>query len=183
MPRRNDALIIDLILDSNRTSDAKRGLNRCRLASQAIFVSDVTTANGRKIERSLLNPVTTEIDRSSYTFPREHPSASDWTEWAIFWAQFAGPDLLLHQPLGEWLHPTHRKWNWFYNEEEDRLYKKEDQGSTSYIKATNIATRTRLGQYYQQLDPATRFAQQLACQSPSFPLRVASCSSKSRGLL
>ena len=46
IPRKNDALIIDLFLAAGHTGSALRGLNRCRICLHMIFLSDMVTTNG-----------------------------------------------------------------------------------------------------------------------------------------
>jgi hypothetical protein len=96
-----------------------------------LFLSDIATACGRFINISLvLRPVTQDKGVSAFVFPNEHPSQGDWRLWLEFWTAFAGPGWSLRNPLGTWEHPTHRRWDWFYDAREDLLIHLEQDGET-----------------------------------------------------
>lgn len=50
LPRENDMLLVDMFIRSGYTGDELISLNRCRLARQMLFLSDMATANGREID-------------------------------------------------------------------------------------------------------------------------------------
>ena len=79
--------------------------------------SDIVTTNGRQIDKDNLLPASDDVeaDNSHFTFSRKQPTARDWLEWTVFWAELTAPDLYLHRPLGRWVAPSHHKWQWFYN--------------------------------------------------------------------
>ncbi len=126
-----------------------QGLNRCRLALQLLFLSDITTACGRLLDVILLAELhCSQNHRSTFNFPNEKPRRSEWRTWLAFWMAAAGPGGLLNQPLGKWIGPTHRKWTWFYRPYEDILYQRKDDRIETY---TRSATRqVRLGQTYRK---------------------------------
>ncbi len=103
-------------------------LNRCRITNKMLFLSDVATACSRYINCTLLGPLAPWLGpRSTYTFPQEVPSSKNWLLWRTFWTSYSGPGGLLHIPLGEWLHPSHRIWEWFYDPIRDQVSAREKQ--------------------------------------------------------
>ncbi len=146
-PRERDELLVDLFLAYGATGARLQSLNRCRLALNMLFLSDIVSANGRHLQRHLLNPLTSDPPTSSYTFPRECPTASDWTEWAIFWGHYTSPGLYLRQPLGAWIASSHMAWEWFYNPASDVVEHKEGSTITIY-ELSQARRRTRSGQVY-----------------------------------
>ncbi len=53
-PREQDQVIMDIFFLQDLGSDDIKSLNRCRGAMKAIFLSDLSTADGRYLERSFL---------------------------------------------------------------------------------------------------------------------------------
>jgi len=103
-----------------------QALNGCRLALKLLFLSDIATACGSFINITLvLQPAPQDKSVSSFVFPNERPSQSDWRLWLEFWTAFAGPGWSLRHPLGNWEHPTHRRWDWFYDARDDLLIHSE----------------------------------------------------------
>ena len=49
-----------------------------------IFLSDMTTADGKYLEQFVLDPQENST-QSKYKFPREEPTKTDWTLWIKFW--------------------------------------------------------------------------------------------------
>ena len=119
-PREMDKTVMAICMEQGADKEKLLRLNRCRLALNIIFLSDMTTADGNYIEQSALEPCKQGI-RSRYSFPREEPTAKDWEAWQTFWVSYTGVAHRLHHPLGRWTQPTHRLWEWFYDEEGDVL--------------------------------------------------------------
>jgi hypothetical protein len=89
-----------------------QALNRCRLAHQLIFLSDMALACGQYIDLLLLQPPSLNPTKccSSYNFPNCYLSQNDWKLWLDFWMSTTGNLGLLHIPLAEWLYRSHRTW-------------------------------------------------------------------------
>jgi hypothetical protein len=74
---------VDLFLNEGYKGMDLRRLNRCRLALRSIFLSDIVTADGRRLEDFVMH---SRVGRDSiFSFPREHPSDKDWALWDDFW--------------------------------------------------------------------------------------------------
>ena len=87
-----------------------------------LFLSDITTACRRLLNTSLvLRPAHQDKSVSWFIFPSEYPSPHDWKLWLDFWTSFSGSGWSLHIPLGAWVNPTHRQWEWFYDVQDDLL--------------------------------------------------------------
>ena len=115
-----------------------------------LFLSDITTANGRQINKQHLVPTSAKLDNSDYEFAREEPTHSDWTAWIVFWTRFTHPGLYLIDPVGEWTAPTHRKWTWFYDTQEG-IVEHLTNGGTEYYHLLQSRTHTRGEQIYVKL--------------------------------
>ncbi len=108
------------ILAKDQSPTTTSSLSRCRGFLEAIFLSDITTADGRYLEQFVFE-LAKITSRSKYTFPREKPSRKDWDLWFDFWHNFMMAGGKLNVPLGKWVKPTHRIWRWYYREQEDDL--------------------------------------------------------------
>ena len=86
-------------------NDKLASVNRPRKRQQAIFLSDITTAKGDKINRLLLSDwqETQEgrlcRNRSTITFGLEMPTKGDWTQWQMELSKIHTPTLTLLTPL------------------------------------------------------------------------------------
>ena len=151
LPRKCDALVVRLFWDAGYRGQQWQALNRCRLALKLLFLSNIATACGRSINISLvLRPVSQDKGASSFVFPNEHPSQGDWRLWLDFWTAFAGPGWSLQNPLGNWEHPTHRRWDWFYDARDNLLIHLERDGETVAYSIPGEGHRLRLRQIYHR---------------------------------
>ncbi len=140
-----------MILQAGYQQQHLHVLNRCRLAHHIIFLS--TTACRHNLDLLLLTPPPPglRICCSSYVFPTSHPSRADWQLWLEFWMTTTGSGGLLHIPLGDWLHKTHRTWHWYYCKHNDTLYQKSENTITS-ITRTTARARVQSRQEYHCAD-------------------------------
>ena len=148
LPRENDMVMVDMFISAGYTGEALGRLNRCRIARQMLFLSDIVTANGRQVERNYLAPVEGTINHSRYSFGREEPTTQDWVEWVAFWARETSPGFYLDQPLEAWVAPSHRRWEWFYNRADDIVEQITADGVAYYHPYTAGRRRTRGEQAY-----------------------------------
>ena len=151
LPRTCDALVVRFFWDEGYRGKQLQVLNRCRLALKLFFLSDIATACGRFINITLvLQPAPQDKSVSSFVFPNERPSQSDWRLWLEFWTAFAGPGWSLRHPLGNWKHPTHRRWDWFYDARDDLLIHSELDGGTIAYSRPGNGHRLRSRQIYER---------------------------------
>ena len=52
---------------------------KCKLG--VIFLSDMTTADGKHLETFTFDPKEPDVPQSKFTFPREAPTDHDWGVW------------------------------------------------------------------------------------------------------
>jgi hypothetical protein len=112
---------MDIIFSHPLNSTEIARLNRCRVYLQALFLSDITTTDGKYLEHFVFDPggIT---KRSQYSFPREQPSRQDWDRWINFWHECTTTGGKLKSPLGRWINPTHQIWHWYYDKNREALY-------------------------------------------------------------
>lgn len=64
------------------------------LPTHILFLSDMTTADGRSIDPDLLS-INAHPRSSKYSFPPDHPTREDWLTWIDIWHQALGRHLIL----------------------------------------------------------------------------------------
>jgi len=151
LPRKCNALVVRLFWDAGYRGQQLHALNRCRLALKLLFLSNIATVCGRFINIGLvLWPVSQDKGVSVFVFPNEHPSQGDWRLWLDFWTAFAGPGWSLRNPLVTWEHPTHQRWDWFYDTRDDLLIHSERDGETVAYSIPGEGHRLRSRQIYHR---------------------------------
>jgi hypothetical protein len=100
---------MEIILSHDLNPSKIKGLNRCRVAMEALFHLDVAKVDGKYLELFLFDPGR-QIKQSLYNFPWEQPTKQDWKGWINFWHAFTTTGGKLKAPLGKWINPTHRIW-------------------------------------------------------------------------
>ena len=112
LPRQFDCTIMSFVLFFKPSAQTLCSINKCRIFKRSLFLSDLVTADGRRLEEFCWNKGS--VGASTYTFPKELPTCSDWECWMNFWRQVTDNNGTLKSPLGKWVHPSHRQWQWFY---------------------------------------------------------------------
>lgn len=117
-PRKGDKLVMDILMDRNKDKEQLMALARVRGFLNVIFLSDIVTADGRYFEQFAITQGPYKL-RSKFIFPKEFPNERDSQLWINFWQTLALNNFTLSAPLGPWINPSHRTWEWYYNEEEN----------------------------------------------------------------
>jgi hypothetical protein len=73
---------MEMIFLLNLGTDTIKRWGRCWGAMKAIFLSDISTVDGRYLDL-LFDPGITMLG-STYQFPREKPTRNDWDHWINF---------------------------------------------------------------------------------------------------
>jgi hypothetical protein len=82
---------MEIFLSAGLGPDLIRSLGRCRVAHEALFLSDLTTADGKYLEDFVFAPGRKER-ASTFKFPRKRPSWCNWESWFDFWHRFTMTD-------------------------------------------------------------------------------------------
>lgn len=146
-PRVHDETIMDFLDKFMLTPTILTSINRCRCALNSLFLSDISTADGKSIDPDVVSNNNARRN-SRYSFPPEQPTKEDWQRWSDIWYQALGRYLLLPHPLGRWIHESHIRWRWYYDGTSDTI--SEDTGSTinTFTRPGRTGSRTRSGGYY-----------------------------------
>jgi hypothetical protein len=99
-PQEQDHVIMDIFFANNLGPDIIKSLNRCRGAMKAIFLLDLSPADGKYLEHFVFN-LGTATAGSTYIFPQEKPNRDDWDHWIDFWHSYTTTGGKLKVPLGK----------------------------------------------------------------------------------
>ena len=129
MPRTNDECIMERCVDDGVRGAELASINRVRKYQESLFLSDIVTADGRKLEQEYLYDWQQSAEyefgkhRSQFEFGRECPSEADWNTWSLYWSRqcHGCAHHTLPCGLGGWRAASPRIWRVFYDEDDDRL--------------------------------------------------------------
>jgi len=111
-PRRGDKFLNQVFEDLGFSWSERVRLNRVRVYLQVLFLSDVTTASGARIEVEKMHPRPHDHKWSTYSrWPKEQPTLSDFELWKEAMTSIC-PSKSTVNKLGEFIAPTHRIWRW-----------------------------------------------------------------------
>lgn len=111
-PRQHDCTIMSYLMNQNIPMPTLVRLNRCRNFLCALFLSDISTADGKHIAPRFLTLAPSPL-QSELLFPAEHPSKQDWKVWKSTWISISSASGKLSSPLGDWINPPAARWRWF----------------------------------------------------------------------
>ena len=150
-PRHNDGWLMVAFEELHLAEPELIRLNRVRLHQQAIFISDVMDAGGRALDQRYLKKREDGETWSAYQFPKQEVSRKDIRLWRE----------ALHQlrhvrtaPLGDFIAEGHKRWEWRFDEAQNRLLRFHEDGMDiyspsevpRYANRPNCWTRSRLDQ-------------------------------------
>ncbi|KAL3760545.1 hypothetical protein ACHAWU_009506 [Discostella pseudostelligera] len=146
LQREGDITIMDMAKLSSLDKDGLTSVNRCRCYGHIMFLSDISTAAGDSIDDDFLSGPFTPL-QSSFTFPPEEPTSSDWKIWNSFlhnWPSLATQHGI---SLGSWQHIPHSPWRWFFDSEHQTVYERA-HGKFMILKRAPGRTRLESGYCY-----------------------------------
>ena len=121
-PRCHDVFLMDAFRAYSPSVATMRILNRCRLYLQVITLSDIATADGKNILAEAKQGVPLRDRISTLLWPAQgHPSKADWAVWKRY-LQYLEDKGRIIQPLGDWLSPTHQRWQYYIDVESGGVY-------------------------------------------------------------
>jgi hypothetical protein len=133
---------MNIIMLTGMSKAWKASMNRCRGYLGVMFLSDMSTADGKYLKQFTFDPKENSTS-SSYKFPREKPTTVDWKRWRSFWVDFTTTGRRLKVDQGKWINPTHRTWRWYYNKEKNDLVQLENKVLSHYKLGPSRHTRSK----------------------------------------
>ena len=124
MPRERDECIMERFVREKVAGKELASINRVRKHQQALFLSDIVSANGRTIEEVYLSDWQLSYERqlgrrrSHLDFGKEFPSNDDFVNWNRALNSSTLGTMTLPNRLGNWVAASPRIWRVFYDEVE-----------------------------------------------------------------
>ena len=114
--RKGDIPIMALALELFPDKKDIRSIQNMRMKLNVIHVSDITTADGTRMENKFHSTTPPSIQRNTFKWPlKHHITSQDITLWRKFLnIVYQGPQHTLEQPLGIWTSMPETQWidNW-----------------------------------------------------------------------
>jgi hypothetical protein len=92
-------------------------LSQCRISHQAMYLSCISTAKGKHLDKTFLAPPQNKERLSEWRFAREEPTSQNWKLWEDFWRKYCNCHFELPAPMDRWEYPGHRVWPWLLDKE------------------------------------------------------------------
>lgn len=140
------------------TGTKLESVNRCRIFTKSVFLSDVVNASGNRLDGSRSGRDECYISASTFSFPITKPSKSDWEEWDKFWKRYCLPDGTLPRLLGKWIGPSHKLWRWFHTAAEDTIFYRASNDEYWKYQPTGerVGASTRRSYQYGRVSTSAR---------------------------
>ncbi len=144
LAREHDNFLMEIFQAHNFSPSQLRQLNHCRLFLQVITISDIATADGKRILPSALQGIRASDRSSSLQWPRqESPPKPVWDLWRLALSHFSTQSRL-NQSLGRWVNKPHQTWVWYMDLPTKIVYRLlPDATWVAYSAVTSPSTQTR----------------------------------------
>ena len=166
LKRTNDALLMDVFIHKGKfkNKDLKL-LNQCRTYLKVTTVSDISSADGKRLLPGVIDGDFQAQEEDKYKWPRQ-PDRLTSDHWNI-WKQALQLTLCnaydnahsLRTPLGAWLKDPSTSRTWYYNANTYTLYKQHSSGWHVYTSPRQPrpgSTFKRANRTTSQLPPHSR---------------------------
>ena len=150
-----DSLLMEIFMEAEVNQDDLLWLNWCRLYLQVVTVSDLLTANGRAIRRSIWRGLRDDHGQDLYAWPRTvRPTPRHWETWRrVLSSIFLRPSsLLLQEPLGPW-HDDSSRWRWVYSPSTHLLFHRHGAAWVPYRRSSTRSTTRMFSRLQDSQDP------------------------------
>ena len=150
--RAGDVALMTFFIESGYTKRDLVLLNQCRIYHQLFFLSDIATADGRRIEEIYKTSERNTARQSQWKWPRQgKPAKTTWTLWRNALSYFE-QGTMIRETLGEWIAPSHQRWAWQVNlqDNEVRFY---DGGQYQYFRPVARGPTRRAAMMYNITAP------------------------------
>jgi hypothetical protein len=126
-PREGDRFIMQMLIELEYSKDKLRILNRVRVSLQVLFLSDLLTASGQKINPEVMYQRPPAKTWSKMQWPNERPTKSNFQQWRSA-IQAICPSWQATTRVGRFIAPTHKIWQWTWDCKSETLHRLRDDG-------------------------------------------------------
>ena len=108
-PRKGDRFLMQVFVEKGYSRSILLRLNRVRVFWKTLFVLDILTASGNKIDPEVLGRPQVSRRRSHLRRPTEHPDTSDFQTWRDAILALC-PSRIAGMGISVFIAPSHRIW-------------------------------------------------------------------------
>ncbi len=152
-PREGDQFIMQVFFETGYPWETLLRLNQVQIYWQALFLSDILTASGNKIDTEVLKQHQVHRRRLQMRWPKEHRTESNFQLWRDAVTALC-PSRDTRTQLGLFIAPTHRICDWRWHKGSGELCRSSKNRETEDMfraeKKPNwfsyLETRTYIGQ-------------------------------------
>ena len=139
--RENDIYLMQTFVDANASPAQLATLNSCRLYLQAITLSDICEADGRRVCQEAWVGGKLPSPRTNIEWPNQgKPGKAQWRLWRSFLRKALGAikrEIMGVHEMGAWQeNKTDHNWQWFYDSTQNQLYRKQADIISRFVQAT-----------------------------------------------
>jgi hypothetical protein len=131
-PQENNQFIMQVLIKSGYSGDMLKRLNCVRVLQQLLFMSDILTATGSKIDIEALTRRSEGETRLALRWPNEQPTQLDFQLWKNA-LQMICLSKSRAMTVGKFISAPHRIWQWAWDEEDSTLHKLRHDGPTEDV--------------------------------------------------
>jgi hypothetical protein len=116
--RIHDRILMDDVMAGFSSDSEIQGIDRCRLCLQVECLSDISTADGARLDPGLQKKPPTVTSTSRIQWPCQGlPGPRAWATWRRFLKTYTRDSVShqLRQTMGQWTQPNLRTWNTYYD--------------------------------------------------------------------
>jgi hypothetical protein len=151
-PRKGNQFIMQVLIKMGYTDKMLLHLNCLWVFHQVLFMSDILTASGHKINLEVLSRQPPDEAQSSMGWPTEQPTDLDLHLWRNAILSIC-PSCSRTPQVGCFMASTHKIWHWTWSEEEATLHHLHKEGITEDV----FVSGKRLNCYnYSYSQPANK---------------------------
>jgi hypothetical protein len=131
-PWERDRLVMQLLHEMGYPREILQRLNRMCICLQVLFLSNILTASGNKINPEVLLHQPTSRARSCMRWPIECPTELDFQLWRDVMHTLC-PSRCPHTGVGHFTAPTHKIWQWTWDNTYGLLCHASNDGGTKDV--------------------------------------------------
>jgi hypothetical protein len=120
---------MQVLIRSGYSDDMLRQLNWVHVSLQLLFIPDILTTLGNKINRDTLSHHPSVKAWSTLLWPNERPTKSDFNLWRNA-MHLICPSRSRAVTVGQFTTNTHRIWRWAWNERASTLHRRNTDSVT-----------------------------------------------------
>jgi hypothetical protein len=134
-PREGDRFIMQVLIKLGYSREKLRILNQVRVSQQLLFLSDILTASGLKINPEVMHPHPPVETWSKMCWPNKQPTMSNFQLWRSA-MQAICPSWGIGAWVGCFVTAPHKIWRWTWDSKSEELHRLRDDGETVNVFAS-----------------------------------------------